>query len=257
MADRKRRGDPEGGRHQLDAPPHDVLGGLEAVDPGSQAVQPVDHGRQVGPGQQGGDQVGRNRDEPETDPRDHRQRPLAAAQQPGQVVAGVVLLETGEMREHGTIGEDRLQPGHLPAHGAVAQHVHPAGVGRGHAPDGGRVASGQIDGHAEPGPAGVGLGGGQRDAGAGGQLAGGGVHRVEGIEARRAEHDRGPGVVRDRPADQSGVAALGERPARRWPRRPGLRRRPARSWPGGQPCGPGRGIDRSSPFRSRRGGRRR
>ncbi|HMS79747.1 MAG TPA: thymidine phosphorylase [Burkholderiaceae bacterium] len=60
---------------------------------------------------------------------DHTERALAAAQQPGQVAAGVVLHQAGETADHVAGAEHRFDTDQLLASAPVTQQVDAAGVG--------------------------------------------------------------------------------------------------------------------------------
>ena len=76
---------------------------------------------------------------------DDRERSLAAAQQAGEVVTRVVLLEPVEAADDATVGQHRLDADELTPGRAVAQHVHAARVGRDRAADRRDVARAEID----------------------------------------------------------------------------------------------------------------
>ena len=66
---------------------------------------------------------------------DDAERAFRADEDLFQVDAGVVLLEDVEAAHHGAVGEHDFEAAHLLAHVAVAEHLHPAGIGGDHAAD--------------------------------------------------------------------------------------------------------------------------
>ena len=150
------------------------------------------------------------RHEPQPDPRQDRQGPLAAREQPGEVVAGVVLRHAGEAPQHGPVGEHRLEAADLPAHRSVAEDVDAAGVRRDHPADRRRVARAEVDAHLPAGRPRRRLRRDERHAGTDGHLAAIGVHVLDAVQAPQADHDLP--AARHRPADEPGVAALGHDP---------------------------------------------
>ncbi len=144
--------------------------------------------------------------EPEPHGGDDRERPLAARQEAGEVVTGVVLRQTTEVRHHRAVAEHGLEAGDLPAHRAVAHDVDATGVGRHHPADGAAVTRGEVDADGEARRPHVRLHVGQGRPRPHGDLAGSHVHVAERVEAPQADHDL-PGE-RHAAADQPGVAAL-------------------------------------------------
>ena len=116
----------------------------------------------------------------------------------------------GQPRQHGAVGEDRLEAADLAAHRSVAEDVHPAGVRRDHAADRGRVARAEVHADLPARAASRRLRRGQRHAGADGHLAGVRVHPLDVVEPPQAEHHLA--AARHRSADEPGVAALGHDP---------------------------------------------
>ena len=154
----------------------------------------------------GDDRRGRG-DEPEPGRGHDPERALAAAQELGQVVAGVVLDEAGEAADDLAGAEHGLDADHLRPHGPVTQDPDTAGVGGDHPADRGRVPGAEVDPEGE-----ARVGGGarqrrQRHPGARGGLGGQRVDR-QGPEPGQADDDLAR--QRDAPADQAGVAALGD-----------------------------------------------
>ena len=188
------------GQHQLDG-----------LQPGQPLPQPGDRGHRLGHAGQAqtrGHAVLEARDQAQPRRGDHRQGPLAAGQQAGEVVAGVVLGQPGQVGHHAPVAQHRLDAGHLGPHRAVAHHMDPAGVRGDHPADRARVPRRQVDAEGQPGRVGVGLQPGQRDAGPGGHLRGGAVDVAELVEPAQAEHQLT--VERDPATDQAGVAPLGD-----------------------------------------------
>jgi hypothetical protein len=110
------------------------------------------------------------------------ERALAAAEQSSEVVAGVVLDEAAEVRDHRAVGEHGLHAQQLRARGAEADHACATGVG-GHAPaDRRRVAGAPVDAVLPSGGPSGGLHGGDRRARTGGELPGVGVDVDDGVE---------------------------------------------------------------------------
>jgi hypothetical protein len=83
--------------------------------------------------------------EAEANARHHSEGSLAAGEETGEVVAGVVLERPREAGKDPTVGEYRLEPRNLGSHYSMAHDVNPARVGRDHAPDARRPAGGVID----------------------------------------------------------------------------------------------------------------
>ena len=168
--------------------------------------------------------------------------PSLPAQQRRPVQSDGLLRQPGQRPDRRPVGEHRGQPGHLRAHRAEAHDARAAGVGGDGAPDGRRVAAGEVDRRVEPGGPGVGAPRGQRDAGPGGHLRGAGVDR------RRARSAGGVDTHDHRPrrghaaADEAGVAALGDE------RRAG-RRRTGRRPPPPRRSSAGRTTSRASPWK--------
>ena len=65
---------------------------------------------------------------------DEAQRAFSADQQLLDIKAGVVLGQALQLVQHAAIGQHGFQPRHQRPHGAVAQHLHAAGIGRGEPP---------------------------------------------------------------------------------------------------------------------------
>ena len=105
-------------------------------------------------------------------PRDDAERAFAAGEERGEVVAGVVLGHAAEPADDGAVGQHHLEPEHLRAHAAVAQHADAAGVGGDQAADGRAVAGGEVDAEVEAGGSGMGLQRSEPYAGAGRHLTG-------------------------------------------------------------------------------------
>ena len=109
--------------------------------------------------------------------RDHAERALAAAEQPRQVVAGVVLEQPAQVRHDRPRPEHGLDPGQLGPGGAVPEHLEPAGIGGDGAADRGAVPAPQVDPVGPPRRHRGRLHVGHRRPGAGGQLPGTGSRR--------------------------------------------------------------------------------
>ena len=121
-------------------------------DPGHGA-----HG--VGHGAEGAEHAGGGRrfgQELEGQGGDHRQRPLAAHQQVGQVVADHALAGAHAGGDQAAVGQDRLQAEDVVAGGAVLDAGRAAGVGGRVAADGAQLHAGRV-GRVEQPPGGRGL----------------------------------------------------------------------------------------------------
>ena len=179
---------------------------------------------------------------------DNRERALAADEQRGQVVAGVVLDEPRQPPQHAPVGQHRLEAGDPGAHRAVAQHLRAAGVRRDHPADRRRVAGGEVDAEREPGPAQRGRQRRRRHAGADRDLRRDGVHRPDLAEPRERQHHLA--AARHLPADEPGVPALRHDGGARRPRTRRAPPRPPRCSPAGPPPRRGRRSVRSRRARS-------
>ena len=136
--------------------------------------------------------------------RDHRERALGPGEQGRVVVAGVVLDQTGHVRQHGAVGEHCLDATQLGPHRAVPQHPQPARVGGDRPAHGGAVPAGDEHSQVQAG-SGVGdlL---QAHPGPGADLPRVKIYRAEPVQPGRAEHHLA--VQRDAATDQAGVPAL-------------------------------------------------
>jgi hypothetical protein len=94
--------------------------------------------------------MGQRRDEPQARGGDHRQRPLAAGEQAGKVVPGVVLHYPGQPPDDRAVGKDRLEADELPAHRPVAHDAHATRVGGHHTADRCRVPGSEVDAELPP-----------------------------------------------------------------------------------------------------------
>ena len=83
--------------------------------------------------------------QPQDEPGDDAERPLAADEELLEVVTGVVLDHPVERRDHGAVGEHGLEAQHHLAHHAVADHAIAAGIGRGIAADRRRTPRAEIE----------------------------------------------------------------------------------------------------------------
>ena len=238
----QRGGQPGVRAHQGQARCLEVLGGPDAgqqrPDLGLQHGRGLDAGH---PGQHG--QGGRlGGPQPEPGRGDDPEGALAARQQLGQVVAGVVGLNAAEPADHAAVGEHRFQPEQLSPGRAVPDGLDAARVGGDRAAHRGRVPGGQVHAVLQPGPGGVRPQFRDRHPRAGGDLAGQGVHRVEPAQPRgwtgprRRRPQESPARPR-RPARCSRPAAP---PGRRAGRRPAGPRRPRPRQRGGPRRGPRR-----------------
>ena len=135
------------------------------------------------------------------------ERSLAAAEQPGEVVARVVLEQTSEVGlDHLPGAEHRLHAEHLSAHRSVLHDVQPAGVRRHHPSDRRGVTSGQVDAERESVGSHLGLEGRERRTGPHRYLRGGGVDGADRVESPQV-HDDLAGLWHG-PPDQPRVPAL-------------------------------------------------
>jgi hypothetical protein len=135
---------------------------------------------------------------------------LAADQQAGQVVAGVVGPDAAEPADHAAVGQHRLQAEQLRPRRTVPDRLDAARVGGDRAADRRGVPGGQVDAVLEARPSRVRAQVRDRHAGAGRDLAGQRVHRVQPLQPPGGQHDGTltPGSGRHAAADQAGVPAL-------------------------------------------------
>jgi hypothetical protein len=157
-------------------------------------------------GDERGDARVQHRRELPAHPGDDAERPLRSHQQRAQVVASVVLAQTGESRDDRAIGQHRLEPGHVGPGGAVAQRASAPGIAGHHSPDGARVAGGKVEARVLTGGARSLLQRRQRRPGADRDLSDGGVDIADFVDPLEREDDlAGPGNAR---SDQTGISAL-------------------------------------------------
>ena len=109
------------------------------------------------------------------------------------------------MGQDAAVGQHGLDAAQLGAHRPVTQHPQPARVGGHRAAHGGAVAAGDEDTEVQAGRGRRSLA--ERYPGPGGDLGRLQVSGAEPVQPGQAEHDLP--VDRDAPADQAGVAALG------------------------------------------------
>ena len=206
-------------QHQIQRDVGDELEGDHVVARvGLQVAQQLHRRRQVGHGDQRGDHLARLREQLQRRGGDHAQRPLAADEQLLEVVAGVVLAQPAQHRQHLAGRQHDLQAQHQVARHPVAQHRGAAGVGRDVAAD----LAGPLGGQRQreqparrvarpPAPAArcsrtstvIRLSNASTEAHA--------------VHARQRQHHRAPRLVGRGAAAQAGVAALRDHgdPARR------------------------------------------
>ncbi len=143
------------GADELHSFPVEVVRRLEGRRPPPQRVQQrervLDRGEREQP--DGADR--QQRREPQAGARDDPERALAADEQPGEVIAGVVLQQPAQPPHRRPVGEHRLQAGDPGTRHAVPGRKRAAGVRRDHAADRRRAASGEVDGEVETLPADV------------------------------------------------------------------------------------------------------
>ena len=147
------------------------------------------------------------RREPPTHAGDDAERALRSDEQVRQVVAGIVLRESGEAGDDRAVGEHRLKPGHVRPRRAVAQRAGTAGVAGDDAPDRARVSRREV----EPGILVGGASGcvqrGEGDAGTDGDLAERAVDLADRGEA--GERDDNLMIPGNAAPDETRVPALG------------------------------------------------
>ena len=136
----ERPGDAEPLADEVEAVLEEQLDGPERVERAAELPDRVERGVDVVEREQRDNDVRRAGHEPEPRGGDHGERAFAPAEEPGEVVAGVVLLEPVEAADDAAVGEHGLDAEDLAAGRAVAQHVDTAGVGRDGAADGRGVA---------------------------------------------------------------------------------------------------------------------
>ena len=193
--------------HQGQPVGKEQLGGLQGAEPGLELGKRL-KGRTRGlQREQGHGSVSKQRPQPDPDGRDHRERPLGPGEQPDQVVAGVLLGQRLQPRQGRAVRKHRLQAHDLLAHGAVSQDALAARVGGDQPADRGRVPRREVDTEVQPHRANRLLQGGERHAGAHGDLA---CHRIDGPDVthpgRAQDH---LAAARDPATDEPGVATLG------------------------------------------------
>ena len=206
----------------------------------------------VGTRGQHDDAVGRSGHEAQARRRHDAERALAADQQPGEVVAGVVLHQPVEVAHHGAVAQHRLDAEHLGAHGAVAQHADAAGVGGHHAADRRAVPRGEVDAERPAGGVGVGVQRGEGRRRRRRSPARRGRRRARSRSSRRSDSTTAPSPRRRARRRRRARCC---RPAARWPRRAGAPRHDGGHLvdvePGRTTAAARRGSGRSSRPRSR------
>ena len=200
--------------HKAHAVGEDELEGVDAVHATPQPVR--ERHRQLGHGagarfakcDQGGDPEAGERDEMEGDLGHDPERPLAAGDDLGEVVADVVLHQSRQPGRDGAVREHDLYPAQAGAHRAVPYDVHAASIGGHHAPERGRVACRDVDADLGIDSPRIAMGRGEGGAGLGDEEALLGVTADELVEPAQAEQYLATSW--DRAADQSRVAPLGD-----------------------------------------------
>ena len=226
----ERRGHPGMAHDELQAGIGEELEGVDRCQGAAQDARGRDRGGGIGEADHAHRPMAQLRHQAQPDPRDHGERPLAAGQQPPDVVAGVVLRDAGQAAHDGAIGQDGLEAEELRAHRSVADDVHAAGVRGDHAADRGGVPGSQVDPDLPAGGSRGALDRRQGRARADGDLARARIDLADLVEPQQAEHDLA--AARHRSADEAGVAALRDDARSRRRRRPAGSRRPRRSMPG-------------------------
>ena len=115
MAGRERPGDAEPVAHEVEPVLEEQLDRPERVERAAELPDRVERGVDVVEREQGDHDVRRPGHEPEPGGGDHRERALAPAREPGEVVAGVVLLEAVEAAHDAAVGEHGLDAEDLAA----------------------------------------------------------------------------------------------------------------------------------------------
>ncbi len=136
---------------------------------------------------------------------DHAERALAPTEEPGQVIAGVVLDQTAQVRDDLPGPEHRRGPEKLGPGVAVAQHTDPAGIGRDRPTQGGAPSAGDVDPVGPAGRRGGVLEVRQHDTRADSHLPRGRIELEHGEPPKAAHH---LAVERHGPARKAGVASL-------------------------------------------------
>ena len=147
------------------------------------------------------------RDEPQPHRGDDREGALAAREQAGEVVSGVVLGHPREASQDRPVGQDGLEATDALAHRSVPEHVDPACVGGDHPADGGRVARGEVHPDVPARLARGRLDRGQDRPRTDGDFARVGVNRAD-LRQPAQRHDD-LAATRHRSTDETRVAALG------------------------------------------------
>ena len=142
--------------------------------------------------------------------RDDAEGALAAGEQGGEVVAGVVLGKAGEVLDDAAIRQDGLDADHLCARHAMGDDADAPGVGSHRAADGRGVARGEIDAVLPAVRGDVAMQVTKRDTGAHGDLT---AHLVDGIQPCEASSGQDDGQrialrVGHPARDKTGVASL-------------------------------------------------
>jgi len=141
---------------------------------------------------------------------DHAERAFRTDEQLLQVVAGIVLAQPAQAAKHAAVGEHDFQPEREVARIAIAQHVHPAGIGRQVAADLAAAFRAQRQ-REQPARRGGGLlHRGQHATGLDGDRVVQRVEREHAVHARERQHDRAAVHRRGRAAAHAGVAALSD-----------------------------------------------
>ena len=138
----QRRGQPGVGPDQGQTVLEEQFGGLETRDPAAQGVEHLERLGGAGQPQQGHHLLGVGGRQAQPHGSDDSEGALRSDQQLGKVVAGVVLDQAAEARDHRPVRQDRLHADHLGAHRPVPQHVQAAGVGGHHPAHRGAVPGG-------------------------------------------------------------------------------------------------------------------
>ena len=115
--------------HEVDAEPGNQFEGGD----GRPVPRQGEQGERVGgraQAHQGGFAPARHREQLQARRRDDPEGPLRSHEEMLHIVAGVVLAELAEARQHAAIGEHHFEPQHEIARVAVMQHGGAPGVGR-------------------------------------------------------------------------------------------------------------------------------
>ena len=124
----------------------ELHGGQELAGAGAQEGADLKCGVEAFERQQRGGAGDRCRIEAQHRAGDDAERALRAAEQPAQLVAGIVLDQRARAVQHAAVGQHDLEPEHQVLHHAVAHRVAAAGIGADQAADLGAAFGAEMEG---------------------------------------------------------------------------------------------------------------